>query len=69
MSRHTVLFNLSLAIISAGSAFAGHVSEYELKEDHNGYACFLSADTETEALTIQLSDYRDRWQMNFFLVA
>lgn len=59
---------LLMASNLASGAWAGDVTRFELKEEFHGYPCFLTLQTTDDPeLTIQLSDYKDVWSLNFFV--
>lgn len=60
---------ISLAILlSAGAAAADTVTGQEFSKDFNGYPCFVTLNTEAgKGITLQLSDYKDVWSLNFIV--
>jgi hypothetical protein len=55
-------------LLSAGIANAETVTGSEFYSDHNGYPCFATLKTDAgERVTLQLSDYKDVWSLNFIV--
>jgi hypothetical protein len=63
------LLGLAIFLLTTSTATAAEtVTGSELKEDHNGYPCFTTLHTDAEKkITLQLSDYKDVWSLNFFV--
>lgn len=66
MLRNTCI--LAIAIFKAGAAAAAPVTGSEHFENHIGYPCFSTLSTDAgKAVTLQLSDYKDVWSLNFIV--
>ncbi len=56
-------------LLAAGAAAAETVSGSEFSKDFNGYPCFVTLNTGAgKGITLQLSDYKDVWSLNFVVV-
>lgn len=54
-------------LFATGAANAETVVGQEFAKDFNGYPCFVTLNTEAgKSMTVQLSDYKDVWSLNFF---
>jgi hypothetical protein len=68
ISTNTLTSIPFILLFSSGAALCETVSGYELSEDKSGYPCFLDIQTDAgKKITLQLSDYKDVWSINFFV--
>jgi hypothetical protein len=55
-------------LLCASLANSETVSRHEFLRDFNGYPCFITLNTDSDAsVTLQLSDYDDVWSINLFV--
>ena len=58
----------AIFIVSAGVAVSETVTGGEFYEDRSGYPCFATLNTDAgKSVTLQLSDYKDVWSLNFIV--
>lgn len=63
----TLCVSLSV-ILSAGMVAGETVTRGELFKDRSGYPCFATLHTDADkSVTLQLSDYKDVWSLNFVI--
>lgn len=56
----------AIFIVSAGVAVSETVTGGEFYEDRSGYPCFATLNTDAgKSVTLQLSDYKEVWSLNF----
>lgn len=57
-----------LLMLIAGTATGETVTGQVSYKDHRGYPCFVTLNTDTgKSVTLQLSDYKDVWSLNFVI--
>lgn len=58
----------SVFLLVFGPAAAETIVGQEFSKDFNGYPCFVTLNTEAgKGVTLQLSDYKDVWSLNFIV--
>lgn len=54
--------------LSASTAAGEAVEGGQFFENHSGYPCFVTLNTDADqSVTLQLSDYKDAWSLNFVI--
>lgn len=69
LPRHFRSAGVSLVFLLAASAGAAEtITGQEFSKDFNGYPCFVTLNSEAgKDITLQLSDYKDVWSLNFIV--